>query len=65
MKTVIKVEGMICRSCETLLKEALAEIGVKAEASHEKGTIKVEFDEAKITLEDVKEVIRAEGYEVI
>ncbi|MBR9690827.1 hypothetical protein GOV08_04030 [Candidatus Woesearchaeota archaeon] len=35
-KTIIDVEGMHCKSCETLIKEALADVGVKAKPNHKK-----------------------------
>jgi len=60
------VEGMHCKSCEMLVEDALEELGVKkTEVSHEKGTVKVTFDEEKVSLGDIKKAIKGEGYEVM
>jgi copper chaperone len=65
MKTVLDVEGMHCRGCGALIEDVLEELGVKATASHEKGTVEVEFNGEKIDLEEIKGAIRNEGYRVI
>ncbi len=65
-KIVLKVKGMHCKSCETVLTEDFQEQeGVKKVAvSYAKGIIAVEYDEKKITKETMKGIIRKEGYEV-
>lgn len=65
MRQELRVEGMHCRSCEFLLEEILAEADVIAKASHEKGLVKLEFDETKISVDDIKKMIIDEGYKVI
>ena len=67
MKTKnLRVEGMHCRSCEMLLEDALKEIGVsKSKLSYEKGKVTVTFDESLVSMDDIKERIREEGYEVV
>jgi copper chaperone CopZ len=65
MRTVLKVEGMHCRGCEALMEDILGDLGVKAMASYGEGTIKVEFDDAKINLGDIKMAIEQEGYKVL
>jgi copper chaperone CopZ len=67
MKTLtFNVKGMHCTSCEMLITDSLSEMaGIKkAEASHKKGVVKVEFDESKVKAPDIKKIIAAEGYEV-
>ena len=62
----IKTKGMHCTSCEMLVKEALEELdGVnRAGVSFESGIIIVDFDENKVTKEELVEIIKQEGYEV-
>jgi len=66
-KTVIKVEGMHCRSCEALPKDGLEEAkGVrKAQASHMSGMVAVEYDENDIGLDAIRAMIRKEGYRAV
>jgi copper chaperone CopZ len=65
MRRVLDVEGMHCRACESLVEDLLEEIGVKATASHEKGIVEVEFNGENIDLDQIKGVIRNEGYKVL
>ena len=64
--TILNVKGMLCPSCEHLIKESLEELkGVKsAAASLKMNQVVVEFDESKISEKDIKEAIRKEGYKV-
>jgi len=63
----IKTRGMHCKSCEQLLKQSLGEIqGVnKVSASYESGEVFVGFDKDKITEEDLMELIKMQGYELL
>lgn len=65
--TRIKTKGMHCYSCEQLLKQSLGEIqGVnKVSASYESGEVFVGFDKDKITEEDLMELIKMQGYELL
>lgn len=65
MKARLEVKGMHCASCEMLVSEALEEIGVRSNPSHEKGTVEVEFDGSEKTLDNIRKAINHEGYEVI
>jgi copper chaperone CopZ len=65
MKTeIIKTEGMHCGGCELNAQEFVSELsGIKkVKADHKKGEVKVEFDEKKTTLEDIKTKIKEAGY---
>lgn len=66
MKSELKVTGMRCSGCELLVTEALEELdGVEnAEASHLNGTISVDYDPARVSLEAIKAVISEQGYRV-
>jgi copper chaperone CopZ len=68
MKTeIIKTKGMHCKSCEMLISDSLGEQpGVaKVEASAKDNKVKVEYDEKKIGITKLKDLIKAEGYEVL
>ena len=65
MKSInLTVTGMHCKSCEILIVDALEETFgvVGAVASHEENKVNIEFDENKIALDTLKEVISNEGY---
>ncbi|RMF06107.1 copper chaperone [Candidatus Woesearchaeota archaeon] len=68
MKEVeIKVEGMHCKSCEELVKEAVSELkGVKkVEASASEGVVRVAYDDSEVSEGDIRKAIKSEGYEPI
>ncbi len=65
MKMNLKIKGMHCDSCATLIKEDLTDIGVTNIAVKVKeGLVSVEFDEKKLTLHKIKEAIEALNYNV-
>ena len=65
MKLNLKVKGMHCDSCATLIKEDLLDIGVKkVDVSLKKELVLIEFDEKKLTLHKIKEAIEALNYDV-
>jgi len=66
LKAILKVDGMHCKSCEMLIKDALEETeGIrKAEPSQAKGSVSVEYDEKKIDEPMIKKIIKEQGYEV-
>ena len=57
-----KVKGMHCNSCEFLIKDVLEEIGVKAKADHNKGEVTLKFDENKVNIYKIKEVLKQYKY---
>ena len=65
-KATLNVKGMHCKSCEMLIKDALEEQeGVEtAEVSHDKGTAIISFDEKKVSEDQLKSIIKDEGYDV-
>jgi copper ion binding protein len=64
MTATIPVEGMTCAGCAAAIREALARHpGVKTvEVSFEKKQARVSFDPARVTLEQVAEVINKMGF---
>ena len=66
MKIMLNVEGMHCKSCETLIKDELDELeGIKnVNVSAEKGIATIEYDESKVDEMKIIEIIKKEGYKV-
>jgi copper chaperone CopZ len=61
-----QVPGMHCTGCENRLKTVLGRVEgvVKAEASHQDGEVRVRYDAGRVSDEEIRERIRAAGYEV-
>jgi copper chaperone len=65
-RTVISVDGMSCMHCvksiETAVRnlEGVAQVNVDLKAK----TVAVSYDPAAVKLEEIKEVIEEQGYEV-
>lgn len=66
-KEVIEVRGMMCSHCEGRVNDALSSVdGVKSvKADAKKAKVTVKFDEEKTSLSELKEKIKAVGYEVL
>ena len=62
----LNVEGMFCQHCENAVKKAVFTLlGVeKVEVSLNEKTVSVEFDPQKSTVDDIKNAIDDQGYEV-
>ena len=67
MKNEIKVNGMMCAHCEARVTKAVTALdGVKScVASAAEGTVKVEYDESKVSIQAIKDAIKAQDYEVL
>jgi len=66
MKTVtLQVEGMSCQHCVHSIEGALREIGAVGNVDLKNNAVSVSFDEEKLALEQVKEAIEEQGYEVV
>lgn len=67
IRLVLKVKGMHCASCSTLIDKLIGKqpgvVSVKTNYGAEKTAI--EFDETKITLEKVDELLHKLGYDLI
>lgn len=61
-----QITGMDCSGCENRVKTAVGRVEgvIKADADHRTGRVGVRFDEDRVSEDDVKERIRAAGYEV-
>ena len=67
MKNEIKVNGMMCAHCEARVTKAVTALdGVKScVASAAEGTVKVGYDESKVSIQAIKDAIKALDYEVL
>ncbi|MDO7906793.1 copper ion binding protein [Paenibacillus sp. JX-17] len=66
MKNVtLQVEGMSCNHCVNAVEGALKNIGASGKVDLPSKTVAVEYDEAKLQLESIKEAIEEQGYDVV
>lgn len=65
-ESTIKVTGMDCTGCESRVKTAVSRLEgvIRADADFRSGQVDVRFDSARLSEDDIKERIRAAGYEV-
>lgn len=65
MKITLEIKGMHCESCEMLISEELLEReGItSAVVSVKDNNAVIEFDENKITVEEIKAIIKEEGFD--
>lgn len=63
----LNVKGMSCDHCKMAVTNALEELdGVKSvEVSVEKGKADIEYDDSKVSIEQMKEAVEEQGYEVV
>jgi copper chaperone len=65
-KAELRVEGMRCGHCKMAVEKALGGVegisGVKVELENKK--VLFDYDPSKVNLDNVKEIIEDEGYEV-
>jgi copper chaperone len=66
-KTTLQVKGMTCGHCEKAVRTALEGVeGVRKATVHlQEGTVDVEFDSAKVSVDKMKETIEDQGYDVV
>lgn len=67
MQTItLDVQGMTCGHCKMAVNGALTELdGVsKVDVNLETGKVTVEYDDSKVNLDQMKEAVEDQGYEV-
>ncbi|WP_282137818.1 copper chaperone CopZ [Rossellomorea aquimaris] len=66
-KESLTVEGMSCGHCVKAIEGSVAKLdGVKSvQVSLEEKRVEVEFDDSQIKLNDIKETIDEQGYDVV
>ncbi|MBB6282510.1 copper chaperone CopZ [Geobacillus subterraneus] len=67
MTITLHVQGMTCGHCKAAVTTALQQLeGVRRVDVHlEQGTVDVEYDEATVTVEQLKTAIEDQGYDVV
>lgn len=67
MRDIIVVKGMSCEHCVKAVKGAINDLGGIKEVLVDLavGTVEVEFDETKVSINDIKKAIADEGYGII
>lgn len=65
-KETLKVEGMSCGHCVSAIEDNVGELkGVSNVKVHlDKAQVDVEFDPSVVTLNQIKETIEEEGYDI-
>jgi copper chaperone CopZ len=64
-KVKLKITGMHCPSCEMLITDILEDEEVKVlNISAKKQIIEIEFDETKITFEQIKKILAEDKYRI-
>ena len=66
MTITLQVQGMTCGHCKAAVTNALQALdGVsRVEVHLQEGTVNVEYDETKVSVEKLKEAIEEQGYDV-
>jgi len=65
-KENIMIKGIHCRSCEMLIKDELADLGVKdCRIDPKSGKAAIAFDESKLSMAVIRNAIKNMGYEII
>lgn len=65
MQTVtLNVEGMSCGHCVNSVEGAVKKLGATGKVDLSGGSVTVDFDESKISLDAIKEAIEEQGYDV-
>lgn len=60
----LKVEGMSCGHCVNSVEGAVNKLGASGKVDLNAGSVTVDFDESKVTLDAIKEAIEDQGYDV-
>ena len=61
---VLNVQGISCQHCVNSIEGALKEIGVSGKVNLSDDSVEATYDENQVSLEQIKEVIEEQGYEV-
>ncbi|OPH48285.1 copper resistance protein CopZ [Paenibacillus ferrarius] len=65
MQTVtLKVAGMSCGHCVNSVEGAVKKLGALGKVDLSGGSVTVDFDEAKVSVDAIKEAIEEQGYDV-
>lgn len=67
MQTTLDVRGMTCGHCESAVKGALEGLeGVQGvEVNLGTGKVDVTYDDTKVTIQDMRDAVEDQGYDVV
>ncbi|WP_042166417.1 copper chaperone CopZ [Paenibacillus gorillae] len=61
----LKVQGMSCNHCVNSVEGAVQKLGAAGKVNLSAGSVAVEYDESKVTLDTIKAAIEDQGYDVV
>lgn len=61
----LNVEGMSCNHCVKSVEGAISGLGATGKVDLAAKQVDVAFDEAKVTVDQIKEAIEDQGYDVV
>jgi len=64
-QVTIKVEGMSCMHCVNSIEGALKEQNIEGHVDLKAGTVSVNYDASKFNVDQIKEIIAEQGYDVV
>lgn len=63
-QATIKVEGISCRHCVSSIEGALKAQHIQGTVNLAEGTVSVQYDPGKVSLDHIKEIIEEQGYTI-
>ena len=63
-KTTLNVGGMSCGHCVNSIESTLKTLGIASKVNLSRGTVDLAFDETKVSLATIREVIEEQGFDV-
>jgi copper chaperone CopZ len=63
IKKKLKIKGMNCTACAINIDFDLEDIGVNSKTNYAKQESEIEFDEEKISIDQIIETIKKTGYQ--
>lgn len=63
-QVTLNVTGMSCGHCVNSIEGALRSVGVSGKVDLASGTVAIEYDKGQVALEEIKETIEEQGYDV-
>ena len=64
-KVTLNVKGMSCNHCVNAVESAVRQAGATGSVDLASGTVTIEYDESAVTLEQLKQAIEDQGYDVV
>jgi copper chaperone len=64
-QVTLNVEGMSCGHCVSSIEKALREVGAEGHVDLDAKKVSISYDEEKVTLDQLKEAIEDQGYDVV